>query len=307
MRFADTSRLGVPFAKDPTVIKWQGKYLLYFSLPPYKPERRPENAPNGWSIGIAQSDNLEHWEKIGELWGLPDTVEANGICAPGARVLGGKVHLFYQTYGNGKNDAICHAASSDGVIFARNPTNPVFAPQGLWSAGRAIDAEVFPWRDRLLLYYATRDPNMKTQMLGVAACDLDGDFGRSHWTDLSINGPILKPELGWEQNCIEAPSVCEHNGKLYLFYAGAYNNAPQQIGLVQSSDGVSWTRTSDVPFLPNGKPGEWNESESGHPAVFVDENKSTTLFFQGNRDNGKTWFLSKVPVVWENGRPICGK
>ena len=307
MRFADTSRLGVPFAKDPTVVKWQKSYLLYFSLPPYLPELKPEAATNGWSIGIAQSRDLKNWTKIGELLPLPNTAEQNGICAPGARIINGEIHLFYQTYGNGKNDAICHAVSSDGVTFARNAANPVFAPQSAWSAGRAIDAEVFVFDDRVFLYYATRDPAMKIQMLGVAACALGSDFGRGTWTNESLNGPMLRPELPWEQDCIEAPTVCERNGKLWMFYAGGYNNAPQQIGLVQSDDGIHWTRTSDTPFLPNGKPGAWNASESGHPAVFVDDDGSTTLFFQGNNDNGKTWYLSQTAITWENGTPVLTK
>jgi beta-1,2-mannobiose phosphorylase / 1,2-beta-oligomannan phosphorylase len=37
MYFGDTSRLGHPFAKDPAVIRFGGKYLLYYSIPPYAP------------------------------------------------------------------------------------------------------------------------------------------------------------------------------------------------------------------------------------------------------------------------------
>jgi len=31
--FADTSRTGKPFAKDPSVIAYRGRYLMYYSLP----------------------------------------------------------------------------------------------------------------------------------------------------------------------------------------------------------------------------------------------------------------------------------
>ena len=51
-------------------------------------------------------------------------------------------------------------------------------------------------------------------------------------------------------------------------YAGGYNNEPQQIGVAFSADGLSWERMSDQPFLANGKPGEWNLKESGHPSIF---------------------------------------
>ena len=51
------------------------------------------------------------------------------------------------------------------------------------------------------------------------------------------------------------------------------------------------------------KPGEWNASESGHPGVFVDTDGRTHLFFQGNRDKGKTWYLSRVEIAWRDNLP----
>lgn len=153
MHFADGSK-GKPFSKDPAVVQFKGSYYMYYSLPPYPDGREPK----GWSIGIAKSPDLSSWEKAGDLFGQPGGCEQNGICAPGAIVLHNQVHLFYQTYGNGKNDAICHAVSSDGIHFERNPTNPVFAPTGDWNAGRAIDADVIVWQNQVFLYTATRDP-----------------------------------------------------------------------------------------------------------------------------------------------------
>ncbi|MCP4642675.1 MAG: family 43 glycosylhydrolase, partial [bacterium] len=259
------------FAKDPDVARLNGAYFMYYTA------RRPDKA---LAIGVAQSDDLIHWRKVGDV--LPEQeCEKNGVAAPGAIVLDNRVHLFYQTYGNGPKDAICHAVSDDGIHFTRNPTNPVFAPTGDWTVGRAIDADTFEHDGQLLLYFATRDPGMKIQSQGVASAPIDSDFGRADWTQ-RCDAPILKPELPWEQECIEAASVCRHGGKLYMFYAGAYNNKPQQIGVAVSDDGIAWQRMSDEPLLPNGQPGEWNSSESGHPGVFVDDDGETYLFFQGN-------------------------
>jgi len=296
MLFTDTSR-GRPFAKDPAVVRFGDGYFLYYSIPPFGDGR----SDDGWAIGIAHSVDLETWSRVGEIGPVQDC-ERNGICAPGAWVQGGKIHLFYQTYGNGRHDAICHAWSVDGVHFERDESNPVFRPGGAWNCGRAIDADVIEDGDRLLLYYATRDPDFRLQMLGVAAAPLTSSFGRDDWVQID-DGPILKPELPWEQECIEAAAVCRRNGRLFMFYAGAYNNKPQQIGCAVSDDGVSWQRLSDDPFLPNGAPGTWNASESGHPYVFVDDDGSTHLFFQGNNDNGRSWYLSRVAVGWDEERP----
>jgi sucrose-6-phosphate hydrolase SacC (GH32 family) len=276
--FGDISRTGTPFSKDPHVISFGGRYLMYYSIQPYSDKSNPVQ---GWGIGIAESRDLVNWKNCGEISPAAD-YEGKGLCAPCARVIAGKVHLFYQTYGNGKNDAICHAWSDDGIKFTRNTSNPIFHPEGVWTCGRAIDAEVIKFKGSYYLYYATRDPDYKIQMQGVAMAPGNTDFGRSSWKNLSVDTPMLKPELQWEKDCIEGASVIEKEGKLYMFYAGAYNNAPQQVGVAVSSDGINWMRASDKPFLPNGKSGEWNSSESGHPHIFEDTNGKTYLFFQGN-------------------------
>ena len=297
MYFADATRMGRPFAKDPSVIKFGGRYLMYYSAAP----STNQALPKGWAIGVAESRDLVQWRKVAEL--LPEQeCDKNGLCAAGAIVLKGKVHLFYQTYGNGPRDAICHAISDDGLRFTRDASNPVFRPNGDWTSGRAIDAEVFPVGERLLLYFATRDPAMKIQKVGVAGADLQSDFSRATWKQLS-DGPVLKPELPWERKCIEAPTICRRGGTLFMFYAGGYNNEPQQIGCATSQDGLSWTRLFQEPLLANGKLGEWNSSESGHPGVFVDDDGQTYLFYQGNNDKGRTWFLSRVKVDWKDGKP----
>jgi len=302
MMFGDTTRIGAPFAKDPHVIRFKGRFLMYYSIPGYTDKA---GKLHGWGVGIAESKDLKNWTRIGEVNSDPQaTYEAKGFAAPCALVVKGKVHLFYQTYGNGTKDAICHAWSKDGISFTRNKTNPVFSPDGNWNCGRAIDAEVISFKGKYYLYYATRDPNFKIQMQGVAVAPGKTNFDKQDWTNISKDAPMLKPELPWERDCIEAASIINRNDELFMFYAGAYNNAPQQIGVAKSSDGINWTRLFDLPFLANGKPGEWNSSESGHPHIYDNPDGSSWLFFQGNNDNGKTWYISNKEVCWENNLPV---
>lgn len=301
MKYGDTSRKGLPYAKDPHVVSFKGRYLLYFSIPPFA-----NDPQSGWNIGIAESKDLINWNKIGEIRPASGAkYEEKGLCAPGAIVRNDTVHLFYQTYGNGKKDAICHAWSTDGIQFARNATNPIFKPTGDWTSGRAIDAEVISFKNKFYLYFATRDTAMKIQMIGVATAPVRTNFNRDQWKQ-AADKPILYPQLDWEGACIEGASVIQRGNRLFMFYAGAYNNAPQQIGLAVSKDGVTWERVSQVPFVPNGKPGEWNSSESGHPHIFLDKNGKTYLFYQGNNDNGKTWLLTQEEVLW-NGKTFQRK
>lgn len=76
-----------------------------------------------------------------------------GIGASGCIRIGGLIHLFYQTYGNGKPDAICRAVSSDGRSFVKDETNPVFAPRE-WNASESGHPYIYTSDEgRLRLYY----------------------------------------------------------------------------------------------------------------------------------------------------------
>jgi predicted GH43/DUF377 family glycosyl hydrolase len=312
MYFADYSRIkdanGVakPFAKDPSVIEFGGRFLMYYSICGPSTNGSPGNT--GWSMGIAESEDLISWKRIGEIVADPAySFENKGICAPCAKVFNGKVHLFYQTYGNGTGDAICHAWSTDGKTFVRNKTNPIFRPTGAWTCGRAIDAEVFHYGNKYFLYFATRDVPYAKQITGVAtAPDTTTTFNKSVWTQACTES-ILFPEYAWEggttNGCTEGASIIQRNGKLYMFYAGNYNNKPQQIGVAVSTDGLKWTKLSTTPFLANGATGTWNKSESGHPGIFDLDGQQSFLFYQGNNDGGKTWFLSQIEIFWNANGP----
>jgi predicted GH43/DUF377 family glycosyl hydrolase len=285
------NRYGRPFAKDPAVVKYKNKYYLYHSI---------FDDNNVLRIDIAVSNDGENWEVDSQI-PLTQECEQNGIGAPGAIVLDGIIHLFYQTYGNRELDAICHATSVDGINFTKDPTNPVFRPSTDWCCGRAIDADVCVFNDRLMLYFATRDHDFKVQMLGVASAPIDSDFSRNSFTQ-AYNGTILKPELVWEKDCIEAPAMIIKNGRLYMFYGGAYNCEPQQIGVAVSDDGINFKRMSDEPFLTNGSHDSWNRCESGHPFVFEDDDGMIYLYYQGSADNGKSWYLSRVKIRFINDK-----
>jgi predicted GH43/DUF377 family glycosyl hydrolase len=299
MMYGDTTRIGRPFSKDPHVVKFKGNYLLYYSIPPAEGGK---GVPEGWAIGIAQSKDLTDWKRIGEI--TPQAAyEAKGLCAPGALVRNDTVHLFYQTYGNGPKDAICHAWSVDGINFTRNATNPIFSPTGDWNCGRAIDAEVTFFNNTYFLYFATRTPDYQIQIQGVATAPASTNFNKEHWTQ-ACDKAILEPTYPWEGKCVEGASIVQKGDKLFMFYAGAYNNNPQQIGIAKSSDGITWEKLSNKPFLPNGDNGTWNYCESGHPHIFKDpDTERTYLFFQGNNDFGKTWFISQQEVFWTDGEP----
>ncbi len=295
MLFTNSSFDNRNFAKDPAVVKVGGTYLLYHST-----ERKVGNKMM-LGIGIAKSTDLENWQVVGDV-PATEKCERKGIGAPGAIVLNGKVHLFYQTYGNKKRDAICHAVSCDGINFEKDPCNPIYSPSKKWCCGRAIDADVCVYHDRLMLYVATRDKGYKVQMIGGASAPLDSKLSKGDFVELCASA-MLKPELKWEGKCIEAPATIVYNDKIFMFYGGAYNCSPQQIGVAVSCDGVHFERVFDHPFVPVGTQGEFNSSESGHPFVFVDDDGRVYLFYQGSPDDGISWYLSKIEIAFDGDIP----
>ncbi len=298
MLYSDSHGTKEGFAKDPAVLRLGDTYYLYHSS--FIAGKTPEEKDR-LIIGIATSKDMEHWTFV-DFVPLEQECEERGIGAPAAYLENGIVHLFYQTYGNREKDAICHATSTDGIHFVKDPTNPIFAPTNDWCCGRAIDADVVAFGDKLFLYIATRDKDFKIQMQGCAYASLGSDYSRDQWTQ-AINAPILSPEQDWEGKCIEAAATLVHNNKIYLFYGGSYNCTPQQIGYAISEDGIHFEKPLNRPFLPCGKAGDWNASESGHPYVFIDDDGRIYLFYQGSPDGGKTWILSRCEIGFHSDEP----
>ena len=298
MLYTDSHGPKEHFAKDPAVIRLGDTYYLYHSS--FIAGKDPGDKDR-LIVAIAMSKDMEHWTFV-DFVPLTQECEQNGIGAPAAYLENGVVHLFYQTYGNRERDAICHATSVDGIHFEKDPTNPIFHPTNDWCCGRAIDADVVAFDGKLFLYFATRDKDFKIQMQGCAYAPLGSDYSREQWTQ-AVNAPILSPELPWEGKCIEAAATLTRNGKVFMFYGGAYNCAPQQIGYAVSEDGVHFEKPHDIPFLPCGKAGDWNASESGHPYVFEDTDGRIYLFYQGSPNGGKAWIISRCEIGFHGDEP----
>lgn len=87
-----------------------------------------------------------------------------------------------------------------------------------------LKAGVCEFNGHYFLYVATRDPEFKIQKLAVATAPLQTNFNREDWTQQEPDKSILEPELPWEGKCIEAASIAVRDNKLYMLYAGGYNN-----------------------------------------------------------------------------------
>jgi len=294
MRYSDASR-GFECAEDPEIVRFAGRYFLYYVLAPGDGVRRLP-----WHIGIAASTDLERFEKVGEI-APTDLGEANGVCVGSLLVHGGRLHLFYFTYGSGPNDSVCVATSDDGIRFTPHPRNPVFRAQGEWNCGRAISPHVVRHGARFRMYACTRDPEMSRQSIVLAEAPVASDLGPGTWQQLGW-GEVFGPELGWEHESTESPSVVERDGRWFMFYGGGYWTRPQQVGCATSVDGVRWTRL-DGPLLPYQSGVDGAPLERASPAVFRDEAGGDHLVVQESGDRGHNWRVVSFPIRWRDGRP----
>ena len=298
---------GKPFAKDPSVIRHNGRYLMYYSACRKHESTRQGDVPGTrvgkWCCAVAESTDLVNWRRVGDVV-VEGAPFQDGWIAPGVRKIDGKIHLFAQSPVPGAvmpnqfmNQAIWHATSDDGIRFKFAAGNPVFTSKGVWNTGRAIDAEIWKAGDKLILAYASRDKATgRRQVIGLASAPLGSDYGGDKWTELSLHEPLLSPDRPWEMNCVEAATVVKHKGIWYMFYAGAFNHERQQIGLAWSEDGVHFKRWRDTPVLTHGPEGSWNAWESGHPGVFQDDDGQIYLFFQGKATLRGCYRLSCLKV-----------
>ena len=69
MKFGLVNKQGKRFAKDPTVVRFKGKYWMYFSFVPRDPEKK-----SYYYIGIATSDDLTNWTHVGDV--TPDRIDS---------------------------------------------------------------------------------------------------------------------------------------------------------------------------------------------------------------------------------------
>ena len=70
MFYEDSSRLGRPFAKDPCVVEFHGRNLMYYTLPARTLAKAAGSTQTDEAAAghrIASSTDLTHWNKIGEF------------------------------------------------------------------------------------------------------------------------------------------------------------------------------------------------------------------------------------------------
>ena len=139
--------------------------------------------------------------------------------------------LFRMWYSGGEQyepDAIGYATSSDGVVWAKHASNPVFKPEPAnpWERAKVTAVQVERRGDWYLMFYiGFRDTDHA--QIGLAR-SRDGIAG---WERHPAN-PIVRPGNGkWDHDACYKPFAVFDGRKWLLWYNGRHGNL-EQIGVV---------------------------------------------------------------------------
>lgn len=219
----------------------------------------------GWEVRLAVGQVLD-----------PAAVDATSIEL--GSVAG---ELAFLTYEDARSARAIGAALVDDATLLPDPL-PVLEA----GAGGAHDADgvyspvVAEIGGEYVMYYAAQAGDVTT--IGRATSP-DGYV----WT--ADASPVLTGADDWESVAIEPGSVqILDDGTVRLWYS-AFDGSRWRVGLVESSDGVSFTRVPGTQYdwvFDAGAPGEWYDTGVRHPYV-VRDGDVDRMWFAG--DSGELW------------------
>lgn len=108
----------------------EGRYHLFYLEAPAGKYDQPDRGRTPWRHVV--SDNLVDWQDLGIALplGEGDDPDIDGIWTGSIIAVDGVLHVFYT---GGRRVAsipqtVCHATSTDGVLFTKSPANPIHFP-----------------------------------------------------------------------------------------------------------------------------------------------------------------------------------
>lgn len=166
----------------------------------------------------------------------------------------------------------------------------VIAAFSVLSGWRTIAAEPSATKDVVVFADTSRTGKPFTKDPGVVS------FGGRYLMGYSLPGMLGPGAQRWSVGIAESRDLTTWR-KLAELPPG------EGVESKGSTDGVTWRRLSQEPFLRSGPKGTWNSSESGHPGIFVEGNGDMHLFFQGDDTGGKTWSIGRHRIRWSGRMP----
>ncbi len=274
---------------DPQVIAVDNGYVAF--------------ATNGalGNVQTLKSADLVSWEQVGDaLPSLPTWTTPGKVWAPEVAVHAADRYVMYYTTADDASGRQCV-----GVAVASAATGP-YVDKSLKplicqsDEGGSIDASPFQDSSGKRWLYWKNDGNAIGVDTWIYVSELSPD-------GLSLVGPtrrLIKQDLPWEGNLVEAPYMVDRNGKFHLFYsANAYDKETYAVGHALCSTPTGPCTKSGDPILATTP----DAAGPGHNMVLVKDNRYWFIYHAwdpaavGVDPPGRTMWLSEL--TWTADTP----
>ena len=247
----------------PQVLPWGDGWLMQYTG--YDGEK--------YRIGVAESDDLVHWERKGMILDAGRKDEWDYGSAGGGWLIerGGWWYLFYCGFpqpgyevGPGQTGL---ARGRDIRHLEKLPEAPVLQPSpgDEWDSGGVYKAAVYQTGNRYWMFYNAKDKGHPWVEQTGLATSLD----LIHWEKYGGN-PILAvgPPGSWDSRFASDPVLCTIEGAWHLFYYGFDGqHACDGVALSHGGGLVDWGKSPHNPILSPGPPGSYDSVHAHKPFV----------------------------------------
>ncbi|MEU4288426.1 glycoside hydrolase family 43 protein [Kribbella sp. NPDC026596] len=254
------------------------------------------------NVQTLRSPDLVSWDEVGDaLPVLPSWTSPGRVWAPEVAVHAADRYVMYYT---SRDDASDRQAV--GVAVASGPEGPYVdkSAQPLISQvdeGGSIDASPFQDSTGRRWLYWKNDGNAIGVDTWIYVSELSAD-------GLTLTGPVhrlIKQDLEWEGNLVEAPYMVERNGKFHLFYSGnAFDKATYAVGHALCESPTGPCTKSGAPILYTSP----DAAGPGHNMVLHAADHDWFIYHAwnptqvGTDPHGRTMWLSEL--TWSGDVPV---
>jgi predicted GH43/DUF377 family glycosyl hydrolase len=233
------------------------------------------------SFGFATSDDGVTWvphpaNPVMEP-GPPAEWDGENIDNASVVVVADTFHMFYSAVDDNDENRIGHATSPDGLVWTKDPANPVLdhGPGGSWDDQETMHPFVLYEEPVFRMWYNGHDGI--TQRI-LYATSPDG----TNWTRFTAHPMLENGSAGtWDESELGPLCVLRINDTYHMWYTGWNQAFDIRIGYATSPDGIDWTKDEvNNPVLGPGDPGSWDDLMTAIPNVML-INSVLTMWYGG--------------------------
>ncbi len=253
------------------------------------------------NVQTLKSADLVSWEQVGDaLPSLPAWTTPGKVWAPEVAVHAADRYVMYYTTSDDASGRQCvgvAVASAAAGPYVDKSSKPLICQE---AEGGSIDTSPFQDSSGKRWLYWKNDGNAIGVDTWIYVSELSPD-------GLTLVGPthrLIKQDLPWEGNLVEAPYMVERNGKFHLFYsANAYDKETYAVGHALCATPIGPCTKSGDPILTSSDVA----AGPGHNMVLVKDSRYWFVYHAwdpaavGVDPPGRTMWLSEL--TWTADTP----